>query len=247
MIRRIAMLSLFAFATTATAATPGDSFVAGNAAAATGAHASAATAFTQTLATRGWSANALFDLGNAYASNGERGRAILAYERALVMSPRDAAVATNLARTREAAGLAAPTTSRIHAELARVSSDEWTWLALAAALFAAAAASAWAWWPRQRGRTGSLAALGTAGAIFGFAAAIMVAPSRGTAVVVRADSARIAPVAGAEEAFAATEGETVQIEQRRPGFVYVRDGDRFGWLPQSALERVLPERAPAHT
>ncbi|HEY6036620.1 MAG TPA: hypothetical protein VIV58_20225, partial [Kofleriaceae bacterium] len=80
-----------------------------------------------------------------------------------------------------------------------------------------------------------------------FAAAFVVAPARDTAVVTHADTARIAPVAGAEEAFPAAEGETVHIEQQRADYVYVRDGDRYGWLPAGALERVLADRAPAHT
>jgi tetratricopeptide (TPR) repeat protein len=231
MIRRLAIAALLIL----TATTSADSFVAGNAAAAHGDHATAATSFERTLAERGWSTNALFDLGNAYASTGQRGLAILAYERALVLSPRDAAVATNLAHTREAAGIAQPVPSRPHAQLARLSSDEWTWIALAAVLLAAAAMSARAWWPSQRGRTGSIAGFGAAVAVLAFGAALIVAPARSTAVVVHA------------EAFPAPEGETVQIEQQRSDYVYVRDGDRYGWLPGAALERVLPERAPAHT
>ncbi|MEP6860818.1 MAG: hypothetical protein ABJE66_09375 [Deltaproteobacteria bacterium] len=243
MIRRLAISALLIFTATASA----DPFVAGNAAAAHGDHATAATSFERTLAERGWSTNALFDLGNAYASTGQRGLAILAYERALVLSPRDTAVATNLAHTREAAGIAQPMTSRTHAQLSRLSSDEWTWIALAAVLLAAAAMSARAWWPSQRRRTGAVAVFGAAIAVLGFGAALEVAPARSAAVVVHPDTARIAPVAGAEEAFPASEGETVQIEQQRSDYVYVRDGDRYGWLPAHALERVLPERAPAHT
>jgi tetratricopeptide (TPR) repeat protein len=243
MIRRLAIAALVIFTATASA----DSFVAGNAAAAHGDHATAATSFEHTLAARGWSTNALFDLGNAYASMNQRGLAILAYERALVLSPRDAAVATNLAHVREAAGIAQPTPSRVHAQLARLSSDEWAWIALAAVLLAAAALSARAWWPAQRRRAGALAVLGAVVAVLGFGAALIVAPAESAAVVIHAETARIAPVAGAEEAFPASEGESVEIEQQRADFVYVRDGDRSGWLPNRAVERVLVERAPAHT
>lgn len=247
MIRRLAIASLFALTATAGASPTTDPFVAGNAAAANGDHAKAAASFETALAQHGWSANTLFDLGNAYASNGQRGRAILAYERALVLAPRDAAVATNLAHTREAAGISQPMMSRTRSELSRLASDEWAWIALAAVLLAAAAASARAWWPGQRARAGSLAAVAGAVAVLAFAAAFVVAPARDTAVVTHADTARIAPVAGAEEAFPAAEGETVHIEQQRADYVYVRDGDRYGWLPAGALERVLADRAPAHT
>ncbi|CAN5619428.1 hypothetical protein BH11MYX1_BH11MYX1_27010 [soil metagenome] len=244
MIRHLVLGSVLAFAAPAIAAVP---FVAGNTAASRGDHATAATSFEHQIADHGWSTNTLFDLGNAYASSGQRGRAILAYERALVLSPRDVAVVTNLAATRAAAGVAQPAPSGMAAELGRLSSDEWAWLAIAGALLAGLGASAWAWWPLQRSRSGAVGAVGTIGAVLAFSAAIVVAPARDVAVVVHSVAARIAPLASAEEAFAATEGETVHIAKRRADFLYVRDGDRAGWLPRSAAEPVLPERAPAHT
>lgn len=245
MIRRLAIAALVAL--TASTASAADPFIAGNAAATHGDHSAAAASFERTLAERGWSTNALFDLGNAYASAGQRGLAILAYERALVLSPRDAAVAVNLAHTREAAGLPQPEVSLVRGQLGRLASDEWAWIAFAALMLAAAAVTARAWWPGQRARTGWLAGFGAACAILALTAAFAVAPARSSAVVIHADTARIAPLAAAEEAFPASEGETVQIEQQRADYVYVRAGDRYGWLPERALGRVLPERAPTHT
>ncbi len=254
MIRRIVLPLVIALGAAGTlgAASPtgnplADPFVAGNTAAATGDHATAAAAFERALATRGWSPGTLFDLGNAYAGSGHRGLAILAYERGLVLAPRDSAIANNLARTREAAGVSAPPPSRIRSALGRLSTDEWTWFALAGAALACAAAAGFAWFPRRRGRMASLVALGVAASGLGFAAAIVVAPPRDVAVVISPATARIAPLAAAEEAFPAPEGETLQIEQQRGDFVYVRDGDRSGWVPRAAVERVVPDRAPAHT
>ena len=66
--------------------------------------------------------------------------------------------------------------------------------------------------------------------------------------MLRADTARIAPFAAAEAAFTAPEGEVVHVEQERGDFVYVRDGDRTGWLPRTDVERIVAgERAGAHT
>jgi hypothetical protein len=31
----------------------------------------------------------------------------------------------------------------------------------------------------------------------------------------------------------------VRIEQRHGDFIFVRDGDRTGWLPSTAVERVI--------
>ena len=248
MIRRIALRSMFAFVATAAAAPTRDPFVAGNAAAANGDHVAAAAAFERTIADRGWSTNTLFDLGNAYASNSQRGRAILAYERALVLSPRDSAVATNLAHTREAAAIAAPATSRVtrpaRADLhRRVDVDRDRGGAPRGGVgermgVVATPARSHRHARRARGRRSPCSR----------------SPRRSSSrqraaprVVIHADTARIAPVVGAEEAFPAAEGETVQIEQQRGDFVYVRDGDRYGWLPgDRARARAAGTGASAH-
>ena len=53
-------------------------------------------------------------------------------------------------------------------------------------------------------------------------------------------------VAAAEGAFTATDGEQVQIEQQRGEYIYVRDDDRAGWLPRSAVERVVDDPSVTH-
>lgn len=233
---------LFATALVATLAGPAaadpDPFVAGNAAATTGDHTAAAAAFEHAIEVQGWSAGTLFDLGNAYASNGRPGPAILAFERAHLLAPRDHAITANLAHTRDAAGVTTPAASWINGTLGALSADEWTWIAIAAGILACAGMIGYAWSVRRRG-TGALAATGVVAGALAMAAAVHVAPSPCDAIVVHADTARIAPFAAAEAAFTAPEGEDVRIEQERGDFVYVRDGDRSGWLPRSTIERVV--------
>lgn len=230
----------------AAAADP-EPFVAGNAAATTGDHATAAVAFEHAIELHGWSAGSLFDLGNAYASSGRPGPAILAYERAQLLAPRDHAISANLEHVREAAGVSVPAPSRVHAVLATLSPDEWTWLAIAAAVLGCLGVVGFAW--SIRGRTArTLAIAGMITSAFAMTAAVGVAPAANDAVLVHADTARIAPTTAAEAAFTAPEGEDVRIEQRRGDFVYVRDGDRTGWLPNSAVERVIAtDRHATHT
>jgi len=214
-------------------------FVAANAAAARGDHAAAASAFEQSIARDGWSANALLGLANAYANLGEHGRAILALERARLVAPDDEAVATNLARERERAAVAAPEVARVDAVLGRASSDTWTWLAFGGAALACAGVVAIAWTSRRRLGAG-LAACGVVVAASAGAVAVRVAPEPDRAIVLVEDQARIAPFAAAEPAFGARPGESVQIEMQRGEHVYVRAGeDRAGWLPRSAVERVV--------
>lgn len=132
MIRNLHRLLPFAViaitAGPALAAPTSDAFVAGNAAAAVGDHAAAAAAFERSIEQAGWASSTLLDLGNAYAGTGQRGRAILAYERAQLLSPRDPAIVANLAHVRETAGVTTPEPSRLHAVLARLGSDEWSWI-----------------------------------------------------------------------------------------------------------------------
>jgi tetratricopeptide (TPR) repeat protein len=204
-------------------------FVAGNAAATTGDHTTAAAAFERAIELHGWSAGALFDLGNAYASSGRPGPAILAYERARLLAPRDRAVNANLDHVREAAGISVSSPTRINTVLATLSSDDWTWIGTAA--FA---------WSLLRRTARPLAIGGIITSVFAMTAAVAIAPGSTDAVIVRSETARIAPTATAEAAFTAPEGENVRIEQLRGEFVYVRDGDRSGWIPNSAVERVIP-------
>jgi hypothetical protein len=242
--RRLLPLALVAAWCGAAHAQP-DPFLAGNSAAAAGDHVAAAAAFETAIVTRGWSPSTLLGLGNAYAGAGKPGRAILAYERAHLLAPRDRAIAANLAHVRDSAGVSVPNPSRVASAIATLTADEWTRIALGGGALACAGVIGLAWSVRRRGSR-TLAVTGALVAGIAGVAASYTAPSADLAVVVTGDVARIAPFAAAEAAFTAPEGETVQIEQQRGDYVYVRDGDRTGWLPRTALERVVsPIDAPA--
>lgn len=225
-----------------------DPYVAGNAAAARGDHRAAIASFEEAIQTHGWSTNALLGLANAYESVGDTGHAILALERARVLSPHDESVARNLAALRDRAAVPAPATSRIDRVLEVWPADDWAWLALGG-LAAAAAGVAGIAWSRRRGLGVAVTLGGLAVGLGAGAIALRVAPDPAAAVVVSGAPATIAPFAGAEPAFAARAGEHVEVEQRRPGYVYVRaDEQRAGWLPDTSVVSVIPtERAKAGT
>ena len=75
-------------------------------AAAGGDYRAAVRSYEQILDTEGFSAPVLFNLGNAWLRLGNPARAILDYERALVLSPHSAAIQANLAAAQQRAGLA---------------------------------------------------------------------------------------------------------------------------------------------
>jgi tetratricopeptide (TPR) repeat protein len=216
-----------------------DAFTAGHAAAAAGDHKAAAEQLERSIRTDGWSAGALLGLGNAYASAGDPARAILAYERGRIIAPRDAALVTNLARVRESAGLTAPPSSRIDATAQKLTANEWTQIALGAMALACLGILGLAWRIR-RGFARAFAIVGVAIATIASVAAARVSPPRERAIALTAETARIAPFAEAEAAFDLAPGARVDIEQERAPYVYVRDGERAGWIRGQSIERLLP-------
>ena len=218
-----------------------DPYVLATSAAARGDHATAAARFERAIAEDGWSANALLGLGNAYASLGDHGRAILAYERARLLAPRDAAIANNLRHVRESAGLAAPSVSLVDRTTGSLTANQWALIAFGGFALACAGTIMIAWSARRR-RLGWVAGLaGTVIAIGAGGIAREVAPDPATAIVITTEGARIAPFPAADVVFTAPAGETVHIEERRGDHVYIRvDDERAGWLPETAIERVVP-------
>ena len=73
------------------------------------------------------SAPALFNRGNALVREGKPGPAILAYERAQQLAPRDPAIAVNLQAVRDTAGLAAPMAAWWQSAARALTMNEWAW------------------------------------------------------------------------------------------------------------------------
>jgi tetratricopeptide (TPR) repeat protein len=247
-IRYIATLLVLVAMSGLAAAKAPDPYVAGNAAAARGDHQGAVKQLERAITEQGWSTNTLLALANAYASVGDVGHAILALERAQLLSPHDPSVAKNLATLRERAAVSTPQTTRIDRLLGTWPADAWTWIALGGLAVATAGVSAIIWTERRRLARG-LTVGGVAIAVVFGAIALRVAPDPAAGVVLTNTAATIAPFAAAEPAFTARPGEHVRVEERRADWLYVRgDGDRAGWLPETAVGTVIPtERGPSGT
>lgn len=98
--------------------------------------AGAAAAYENILSIEGMNAAVLYNLGSAYHRLGQYGPAILAYERARLLTPRDPDLLSNLAITRKAAGAVedAKFDPRLDAALNYLSRDEWSWLVVNSAM-----------------------------------------------------------------------------------------------------------------
>ena len=98
--------------------------------------AGAATAYEKLLAAEGPRAAVYYNLGNSYQSLKNYGPAILAYERARLLTPRDPDLLANLAFARKAATAfeESDLNPRLEAALAYLSRHEWSWLVVGAVL-----------------------------------------------------------------------------------------------------------------
>lgn len=213
-----------------------------NQAYALGHYAEAARAFDQLMAREGYSAPLLFNDGNAWLKAGERGRAILSYERAQVLAPRDAAIAHNLARAREEAGVTVPAPGTLQAAARLLSWNELTWLTvIAAMLFGVSLLTRRAYPGRWRRAVGSTA-VGSAIAGCALAGAMALRwPELNRAIVVAGDTAaRIAPADAAGVSFPLTAGQAVEAGQRHGHFVFVRtEAGESGWVKDSQVAAVM--------
>lgn len=216
---------------------------AANRAFAEGHYADAASQYESLIEREGYSATLLFDLGNAYLRQHQPARAILAYERARLLAPRDTAIAHNLAEARAAAGQAeepAPATRLVHV----LTTDEWTWVATAAFWLAVAAAGGALVFRRSRPWFGPAAALFAL--VAGSSAALLVFSSREqrAALALETTPILVSPFANAQSSSSLREAAKVEIERTHEGYVLVRDRTGHeGWVERSAIAPLVPDEA----
>lgn len=192
-----------------------------------------------------------YNVGNAYMLKGEIGEAILNYRRAERLDPLDANLAQNLAVARARVQTAVePSPGGQVVETLLFWHDD---LPMGARFWALAFFSGAAWIllglrllgrARGAGVWGAVVSFAIAGAMLASLLADERAVERASEAVVVADSvvARKGPDEEAyEPRFSAplAEGVEVVIEQRRPGWAYVRLADgREAWVPSEAIEAV---------
>jgi tetratricopeptide (TPR) repeat protein len=209
-----------------------------------GKFADAASAYETILASGAVSPNLLFNYGNAEFKSGNLGKAIVAFRRAELLTPRDSEIRANLAFVRNQVQGSTVRENFWQNWLGNLSLNEWTifaaiafWLTfllLAAKQIRPALAA------KIKSATWIFAALTIfSGAILGVQAASHF--SKLTAVVISTQAmARSGPFDDAQSAFAAHDGAELSVLDRRDDWVQVADGSgKTGWLPAKQVE-VLP-------
>ncbi len=206
--------------------------------------ADAAATYEQVLDQGQESAALHFNIGNAHFKDGDVGRAVLGYERARRMTPRDPDLAANLAyaRTLSEEPDDVSLVRTLLVPLAnRMSSDELVWTASLAYTVLMVLLIVMRLSP-SAARTARLAAGGVAIALVlaGTSAAYRIAtvdlPAWAVLVGRNEHSIRFEPSASGTEHFAAKPGRVLRILVERDTWVQVarRDGKR-GWVERAAL------------
>ena len=213
-----------------------------------GQFASAAASYEKILATGGPRASVYYNLGNCYQRLGQYGHAILAYERARLLTPRDPDLLANLALARKAAASFEESGDHPHLDAAAnyLSRNEWSWLIAGGAMFlgSLAVACGIGGLPRRGLRHATIAAtvLALAGMIAGSAALYQRRDETNRGVVL-SDKAevRLSPFEKSDSLGSPGAGRTVHIRNHNGGFSYVEvpGTNLHGWLADKDLGSVI--------
>lgn len=210
----------------------------------------AVTSYQKLLEVGGPDAAVYYNLGNAFQSGKKFGPAILAYERARLLTPRDPDLQANLAMARKAA--AAFEESELHprvdAVMGYLSRNEWSWLMVGGGLFLGVYAllrGLVKWpvrWTRQFG--GVLAVMAGLGIVAGSVALWLRRGEAARGIVLTENaSVRLSPFEEAEALGTAMPGRVIRLGEVKGDFRYIEvPGTGLkGWLAKADVAAVSPE------
>lgn len=184
-----------------------------------------------------------YNLGNSYFKKGSLGKAILNYERARRLIPRDGDLNFNLTYTRSKINV--PTTSGtswpqlVEQRIRNWTDRELAWVLCGLALLLAAGhvSSLYGRWPR-RARRGVIGSLCAAWLICAGGLAAKISVEKDLAVAVAAGEAKFEPREDATTHFRVTEGEPAKILEAGNSWAKIKRADGVvGWVPEKIFER----------
>ena len=236
----IALLAAASFASAAAFEQANQQFAAGD-------FNAAAVSYEKAIAEDGPDAAAYFNLGNAYQSLKRYGPAILAYERARLLTPRDPDLRANLALARKAAtAFDEPGPNpRLEAAIGYLSRNEWSWLVAGGALSLGVLSLVGGMMSFQR--RGLRKPAIACGILAGMAIA-----AGSTALYLRKDEAkrgiilsgetavRLSPFENAESVGTASAGRVVRLGERKGDFHYIEaSGSNLrGWVASADVAAI---------
>lgn len=195
----------------------------------------------------GVTAPRLAAMGNAEWRLGRRGRAMVCWERALTIDPRDPVALAGVNHAAALGGVDRPTPTWQERYAAALAPDTWTWLVAGAAW---TLLLTWSW-PRLRGRrlrdTHHRVLLGA------FTLLVLAAPgawgswTAGQRAVVRLpdEALKLTPTALGEALSRLGEGDVVRTQRALNGHIRVElPGGQVGWVRAAAVEPVWGTAPP---
>jgi Tetratricopeptide repeat len=193
----------------------------------------------------GYSAPALYNLGNAYARTGKPGLAVLNYERARLLDPNDPDLEANLRHVRESAGLPQAPRSNFDRIAVSLNPHLLAWLGVLGLLIAGFSILARVGQKTHRGKLLAATLLGIALLGAAIANAVALWPIMHQAVVITASTpVRVSPVTTEEPLFVLPEAAIVAMHGEHEGFILVQtQAGRSGWVPAANLARIVPHHS----
>jgi tetratricopeptide (TPR) repeat protein len=231
-------------------ANPSAGFERGNESFSKGDFAGAATAYEEVIRDQGASAGVLYNLGNSYQRLGRFGPALLAYERARLLAPRDPNLLANLmlARKASAADDEVHSHPRLNAAVCYFSRNEWSWLVAGSALWIGTLSVVSGVFPitgngfRYFVRWSGALALIVAGV---GALALCLRRDESNRAVIVSESAhlRLSPFDQAESLAELRAGKVVRLGERNGEYVYIEmlAPKISGWVSTREVAGILPE------
>lgn len=205
----------------------------------------AALIYDTLIKNQGGSAALYFNLGNALARQGDVGRAVLNFERSLVLNPQQSEVKTNLEKVRRSANLPEPASLSWAKPLLAFNQQVWV-LSLIVAFWVIATSLAYQLFLSKRfdlriskacvfiiclmTATGLISILGMFAHYKQTDRAVILAPNA---------PLQVSPFAGAAAASSLKSGETVRVAEVYGEFIYTATDDgKKGWVRTAALEKI---------
>lgn len=208
--------------------------------------AGAAASYEKTLAAEGPRATVFYNLGNSYQQLKQYGPAILAYERARLLTPRDPDLLANLALARKAAAVAEEPGMhpRLDVALNYLSRDEWSWLVAGGALLLGGLAMVCGAVKLLRQWVAGSACLAGFCLIAGFTALYLRRGETGRGVVLSSDAAvRLSPFEKAELLGTPGSGRIVRLGLKSGDFQHIEvpGTSLSGWMAYKEVATIEAE------
>jgi tetratricopeptide (TPR) repeat protein len=245
-VRGLILVAVAAFAVCARKASAQTDFERGNAAFESGKFEEAIKAYDQSIEAGVAGANVYFNLGNAWLRAGEKGRAILNYQRALALRPGHPEAAANLAFVQRMLNVPPPPSGTWSHFVAWMGIDAITVMTALGAwiLLAGVVVRLGAW----RGTTAGwlLMLIGAIPLVIGLAVIVEMRggsrnPERAIVIASDGTKAHYAPADNSREAQVLPAGAEIRLLRDRGNWVYVEVGNGvLGWVSADDVETVVP-------